>query len=120
MTELLQMKTSESKKVKNILDQNNLIAMLKNLTSQKETNKNVLWENFQPKNINFKLLKKKIKLIGEIKENKNYSQKFINQIITGDSEEILKKIPNSSVDLVFTSPPYNFGMEQADLGKKIN
>ncbi|WNE41013.1 MAG: hypothetical protein mread185_000470 [Mycoplasmataceae bacterium] len=47
-------------------------------------------------------------------------KKFINQIIIGDSEEVLKKIPSSSVDLIFTSPPYNFGMEQADLGEKNN
>jgi DNA modification methylase len=51
---------------------------------------------------------------------KNKPKKFINQIIVGDSEEILKNIPSSSVDLIFTSPPYNFGMEQADLGKKSN
>jgi DNA modification methylase len=37
--------------------------------------------------------------------------KFINQIITGDSEEVLKKLPDNCVDLVFTSPPYNFGLD---------
>jgi len=29
----------------------------------------------------------------------------------GDSAEVLKKIPDNSVDLVFTSPPYNFGLD---------
>jgi len=36
---------------------------------------------------------------------------FINKIICGDSAEVLKKIPSNSVDLVFTSPPYNFGLD---------
>lgn len=35
---------------------------------------------------------------------------YINQIICGDSEEILKKLPSNCIDLVFTSPPYNFGL----------
>lgn len=36
---------------------------------------------------------------------------FENQIICGDSEEILKRLPDNCVDLVFTSPPYNFGLD---------
>lgn len=36
---------------------------------------------------------------------------FRNKIICGDSKEILAKIPDNSVDLVFTSPPYNFGLD---------
>lgn len=35
---------------------------------------------------------------------------FINRIICGDALEILTNIPNDSIDLVITSPPYNFGM----------
>ncbi|NHZ72330.1 MAG: site-specific DNA-methyltransferase [Aquificales bacterium] len=31
---------------------------------------------------------------------------FINQIIQGDCENILKQVPDNSVDLIFTSPPY--------------
>lgn len=34
---------------------------------------------------------------------------YINQIICGDSVTILRGIPAGSVDLVITSPPYNFG-----------
>ena len=51
-------------------------------------------------------------------QNNNFSKKinkinqeFINKIICGDSLEILKKIPDCSIDLVFTSPPYNFGLK---------
>jgi len=38
-------------------------------------------------------------------------EEFTDKILCGDSEEILKKIPPNSVDLVFTSPPYNFGLD---------
>jgi len=31
---------------------------------------------------------------------------FINKIIFGDCEKILKKFPDKSIDLIFTSPPY--------------
>ena len=31
---------------------------------------------------------------------------FLNQVFLGDCEEILKDIPDNSVDLIFTSPPY--------------
>jgi len=44
------------------------------------------------------------------KENSELPESFINQIICGDSESILKQIPDNCIDLVFTSPPYNFGL----------
>ena len=31
---------------------------------------------------------------------------FVNKIIHGDCEEVLKECPDNSVDLIFTSPPY--------------
>lgn len=36
---------------------------------------------------------------------------FKDKIICADSEELLKKLPGNCVDLIFTSPPYNFGLE---------
>jgi len=45
------------------------------------------------------------------KENVEIPNKFKNEIIHGDSAEILKKLPDNCVDLVFTSPPYNFGLD---------
>ena len=33
--------------------------------------------------------------------------KFLNQIICGDAEETLKQLPDASIDLIITSPPYN-------------
>jgi len=35
---------------------------------------------------------------------------LVNKIINGDSEKILKKLPDNCIDLIFTSPPYNFGL----------
>ena len=45
------------------------------------------------------------------KENNKLPDEFLNQILTGDSETILKKLPSNCVDIIFTSPPYNFGLE---------
>ena len=35
----------------------------------------------------------------------------INKIICGDCIEILKTLPNDSVDLVFADPPYNLQLK---------
>ncbi len=44
-------------------------------------------------------------------KNNVLPEKYINKIICGDSETILKEIPDNSIDLIFTSPPYNFGLD---------
>jgi len=44
------------------------------------------------------------------KEVNEVPKEFINNIICGDSEEVLKKLPNNCIDLILTSPPYNFGL----------
>ena len=41
---------------------------------------------------------------------------YINQIICGDSEEILSRLPDNCIDLIITSPPYNFGLEYSSSG----
>jgi len=38
---------------------------------------------------------------------------YINRIICGDAQTVLSLIPDESIDLVITSPPYNFGHEYA-------
>lgn len=38
-------------------------------------------------------------------------EQFSDVVICGDSEMALKELPANCVDLVFTSPPYNFGLE---------
>lgn len=49
--------------------------------------------------------------------NDGFSQKnnplpieFENKIICADSLEVLRKLPDNCIDLIFTSPPYNFGL----------
>ena len=37
-----------------------------------------------------------------------------NRVLVGDSAEALRRLPDQCVDLVLTSPPYNFGLEHAD------
>ena len=44
------------------------------------------------------------------KENPTFEQ-MMNKVIWGDCFEVLKKIPDKSVDLVLTDPPYGVGME---------
>ncbi|MBN2619521.1 site-specific DNA-methyltransferase, partial [candidate division WOR-3 bacterium] len=44
-------------------------------------------------------------------EDNELPNKFSNKIICGDSAKILKKLPENCVDLIFTSPPYNFGLD---------
>ena len=39
---------------------------------------------------------------------------YVDQIIQGDSLDVLANLPDNCVDLVFTSPPYNFGLEYSD------
>ena len=38
--------------------------------------------------------------------SKNWEDKFINKIVCGDCLELLKEIPNQSIDLIFTSVPF--------------
>jgi len=51
---------------------------------------------------------------------------FLNQIITGDAVQVMRKLPDASVDLIITSPPYNLknstgnGMKDGRGGKWAN
>ena len=55
-----------------------------------------------------------------------YPQDYYNKIVCGDILKISKKIPDKSVDLVVTSPPYNLknstgnGMKDGRGGKWSN
>lgn len=44
-------------------------------------------------------------------KNNVVPKELINKIIVGDSEKELKKLPDNCIDLIFTSPPYNFGLD---------
>ncbi len=60
------------------------------------------------------------------KTHSKFPKDFINKIICGDVVEVMKKIPNGSIDLVITSPPYNLknstgnGMKDGRGGKWAN
>lgn len=48
------------------------------------------------------------------KKNNPLPDEFKNKIIIGDSEEVLKQLPDNCIDLIFTSPPYNFGLDYSN------
>ncbi|MCX7956788.1 MAG: site-specific DNA-methyltransferase [Endomicrobia bacterium] len=54
------------------------------------------------------------------KKNNKLPDDFKNKIIVGDSETILKQLPENCIDLIFTSPPYNFGLEYENHKDSIN
>ncbi len=45
------------------------------------------------------------------KKNNEIPINFSNKIINSDSLKILQQLPDNCIDLIFTSPPYNFGLE---------
>ena len=44
-------------------------------------------------------------------KNMSIPKIFKNTILCGDSETVLKDMPDNCIDMVFTSPPYNFGLD---------
>src|SRR5690554_814654 len=45
------------------------------------------------------------------KKNNILPNEYIDKVLCADSKELLKKIPDNSIDIIFTSPPYNFGLD---------
>jgi len=45
------------------------------------------------------------------KKNINLKEEYLDKIICDNSLNYLKTLPNNCIDLIFTSPPYNFNME---------
>jgi len=45
------------------------------------------------------------------KKNNEIPKEYENKIICGDSLDILRRLPDNCIDLIFTSPPYNFGLD---------
>lgn len=43
-------------------------------------------------------------------KNNECPEKNVNRIINNDSEFVLKQLPDNCIDLIITSPPYNFGI----------
>lgn len=53
---------------------------------------------------------------GFSREENALPAEFVDAIVCADSEELLRRLPDNCVDLIFTSPPYNFGLEYSDSG----
>ena len=49
--------------------------------------------------------------------NMKYPEDFINQIICGDCLEVMKFIPDESIDLVLTDPPYGINHKKQEWDK---
>jgi len=47
------------------------------------------------------------------KTNNEIPEAFENRIICGDSQTVLSQLPDNCIDVVLTSPPYNFGLDYA-------
>ena len=47
--------------------------------------------------------------------------KYLNQVIHGDCLEIIPKLPEKSIDMIFADPPYNLqlGKKQLKIGKRV-
>lgn len=48
------------------------------------------------------------------KQNNTLPVKWLNQIVCADSLKTLQSLPDNCIDLVFTSPPYNFGLDYSE------
>ncbi len=46
-------------------------------------------------------------------ERRALPAEFEDAVVHGDSEAVLARLPDNCVDLIFTSPPYNFGLDYA-------
>lgn len=53
---------------------------------------------------------------GFSRERNAVPPEMLDKIICGDSEEELKRLPDNCIDLIFTSPPYNFGLDYSGAG----
>lgn len=48
-----------------------------------------------------------------VQDRNNLPENDVNCIACGDSEALLTSLPDNSIDIIITSPPYNFGLEYA-------
>jgi DNA modification methylase len=49
-------------------------------------------------------------------EKNDLPRDFSGRVMCGDAEEVLGRLPDNCIDLVFTSPPYNFGLAYGSTG----
>lgn len=54
------------------------------------------------------------------RNNNHVPAEFRNKIICGDSEIILKQLPDNCIDVIITSPPYNFSKNYATHNDRVD
>jgi site-specific DNA-methyltransferase (adenine-specific) len=83
-----------------------------------EINKNEMGYHIMPISDKIELTNSETKILQEKETTRNLSKAvyvteiphdFINTIIEGDAIEIMKEIPDNSVDMTFADPPFNLG-----------
>ena len=52
--------------------------------------------------------------------NNMFPTQYLDKIVCADSLKILKTLPDNCVDIIFTSPPYNFDMEYSEYKDRKN
>jgi DNA modification methylase len=50
----------------------------------------------------------------------NWPEDFIGKIIQGDCLEVMKKMPDNSVDMIWTDPPFGHDNHSGDLNSRLN
>ena len=55
--------------------------------------------------------RRKTPLVGKGAKGHSFPSQYTDRIVCGNSLDVLRQLPGNCVDLVFTSPPYNFGLE---------
>ncbi len=96
-SKIIKKKIDSSKKSYNISNGYRIYKDYKSLNKVQKIKKNL--------SITKTLSKKDIEKINKVQK------KFENKILTGDSLNLMKEINSNSIDLIFTSPPYNFGID---------
>lgn len=63
---------------------------------------------------------KHLRHVEEVSLSLDVIEPFLDRIFCGDAEEVLKTFPKAFVDIIVTSPPYNFGLEYKDESSEID
>ena len=50
-------------------------------------------------------------ILVKLNQMNDYLNSIVNTAICGDSIEVMSQIPENSINLIVTSPPYNVGIE---------
>ncbi len=61
-----------------------------------------------------KIISEKVKIGGNKKLKEQELEKYLNKIYLGDVMDLLKKLPDKSVDMIFGDPDYNVGIKYGD------